>query len=294
MRLFKPLELTGTKTLQVQFTPTKDFFKPVLVLNSLLDIETARQLCCDYLFDAKGNPRHFEGTHKLSGQLDSPKVELNHGTTLAVDVAAQKVTKMSCSINKAGEMELTTRVHLVEMNDSLKLAQLMELLNGLNKAEFAVLVTDTTTLNFGDPEKEKPAADGTYKYPKPKADGMYPLELCEKKTYDSPLTTFFVYTLEVAEGTFVGGSSANWKRKETSADFPSKESKLYPSAMLALEEAAARAWTWWTNVVTPKGVKEIADHEAVKVFLIGMCPALARAGYRPLGTFEEVAEEVKH
>jgi hypothetical protein len=282
MNLLQPMTIDGVTTGQLNMVPTKEFFKPVLVLNAPLDTEDALLLGVDYLFDVHGNPRPFEGTHKLLGDLPFAEVTFAGKVTGAVTMRTEKLAHFACYIEEKKAMMLRFRLHFPE--DKTKLADLLEFLSTLNKEAFSVtLIPQQIGL---------PGVGG--KYPEADEDGMYPDKSATTRPFSFRIGRHatgikgFAATLELKDG-FIGGWSCNASGlTDSEADNIagrafSSELTICPSENEALEHAVRELWEFATNILSraAKAKNEMAALDLLLEWCSTTVPAIAKAKANP-------------
>jgi hypothetical protein len=287
MKLHKPLVLESAKTADVSLTPTKKFFKPVLVLDAPLTIEAAALLECAYLFDGAGNPHHFEGHHKLEGELSGALVDIKGQVTDPVSLKSEKVAHIACYRAEKKGMRVHLRIHLPE--DEAKLVELLHFLASLNKDGFTATVTDQQGTLIGVlVDDQQPRDDGTFRYPVPNAKGEYPIEAAAKQPFTNKSLDIRLYSILIEEGLYLRGWMVNWKNKVAREVPLSQDAGAgYADSQSAFRSAAIEAHRFLQGKVVPKGVKEVADHEAGQAWLQNIVPELARGHILEEGEVEK-------
>jgi hypothetical protein len=276
MQLHRPLVLESAKTADVSLTPTKKFFKPVLVLDAPLTIECAALLECAYLFDGAGNPHHFEGHHKLEGELSGAIVDIAGKVTTPVTLTTEKVAHVACYRAEKKGMRVQLRIHLPE--DEAKLVELLHFLASLNKEGFTATVTPAQGTLIGVlAGTEPPREDETFRYPvADRSTSEFPIQAAAKQPFTSKNLEMRLYSMEIAEDLYISGWSLNWKKKVAGGSPLVANKKLHPNSREAFREAAIEAHQFLLANAVPKGVKEISDHEAGLAWLQNIVPDLAR------------------
>lgn len=293
MRLLEPLMLIEASTTGVDLTPTKSFFKPVLVISAPVEKgNTADLLGIDYLFTENGKPYLFEGTHKLSGELPGAGLVLK-SKHHEMELDAEKVCHFAVSIEEKKALRVQVRIHLPEGRDMLY--KLLDFLADLNKDPFTVTITDRQASLLGKGKLEVTSdplemGDKDHEWPVAKKNGEYPDKRATSFPFSSTNGAIVLFVLQVEDDKFAWGYSIAWRGSSVGS------AKLHfdrhtDSSVHAKEEAALAAWHIWI-ALPPKGVKQIADHEAGKAFLIDARPELARPVQPDQGPFLLQKEDV--
>lgn len=272
MNLQSPLVLTGAKTEGVDLTPTKRFFKPVLVIAAPLSIEDARTLDCDYLFDDGGNARPFEGTHKLAGELANAHITLHGEVSGDVTFKTEKIAHMGCFREEKTGMKLQMRAHLPE--DEAALIELLHFLSKLNKDGFTLTIAPGQRTLPGVLGDDMPSpGPGLFKFPQADLDGFYPVALAAKMPLKNKNCEAYIAVMEVEDGEWISSWSVNWKKRDVGGNDLRTDSEIYPERPAALEAAARSAWTFLL-ALQPHAAKEIGDHEAAIAWAQTLSPRL--------------------
>lgn len=208
MNLLQPLVLPGAKTEDLSMVPTKEFFKPVLVIVAPLTRENAILLRCEYLYDPAGNPHHFEGTHRPEGELSGAALVLAGTMVPAVEFKTEKVAHFGIfRVEKKG-LSVRMRAHLPETGEE-DLVKLFRFLSTLNKEGYTVTVTDAqgslyTTLSTerGD---DVALADPGHHWPLPDPHGVYGPGVCTVRPFQAKKLTASVMTVQVGDEQFLWG-----------------------------------------------------------------------------------------
>jgi hypothetical protein len=167
VKLLKPLELQGCRTAALNMVPSKEYFKPVLIIDGPLTIEMAGILECSYLFDQHGNPHPFEGKHYPEGALPGAEVRLA-GSQAEIQFTSQKVAHLAVYREEKTGMRLQVRIHLPE--DDAKLHHMIDVLANLNKSTYTATIKDRQVSLFeGDTEDGFPVPDSAGQYARGRA-----------------------------------------------------------------------------------------------------------------------------
>lgn len=277
MNLHMPLILTDCKTIDVSMTPTKRFFKPVLQFAAPIDPERAELLGAAHLFDAAGNPRQFDGTYKVHGELAAPNLELKPKKGPAASIKTEKVAHFSFSREEKKGMRLTMRVHLPE--DETQLLALLNMLATLNKEGFTLTVIDAQRSLIEKPRQEPVAGDQKYTPPVHDQHGNYDATAAVSRPFDEGPIKAKILTLDV-DGGFIFG----WEFKAAlKAEAIAKGQVLNTDCIVFNAESSAReagAEAIWNaahsdrlQAVIGKG-KETKALLALESWLIDCAPSL--------------------
>lgn len=266
--------LDDARTEGVDLVPTKAFFKPVLIIGATIDRAHAEILECAYLFNGE-TPVEFEGAHHLTAALPAAEITLAGKTVAPVVIKTEKVVKFTLSREEKKGMRLTLRAHLKE--DADKLFQLLTFLSQLNKEPFQFTVRSAQKSLLEVIPSGAPGGDPNHKFPLPDPEtGFYDLKYANKRPCESKNLDMWLYTLQIDDEKFIASWGINWKNKQAAHEDLHADNQDYPSSAEALKVAAETAWRWLRQEIVPKGVKEIAEHEAGLVFLQDFSPELAR------------------
>lgn len=292
MTLFQPLNLDDAATVGVDLVPTKQFFKPVLILDVPITATTAEILQCQYLFTQHGEPVAFEGAHKLTHELAGAELTLT-GKTGRVVLKTDKITRFSLSVTEKTSMTLRFRAHLPE--NEKKLVELLHFLAKLNKDKFGVTIKDqqksiteqlADVAAAGHQAEGAPTGDDSIQgFLQPGEDGLYPTDRATRRNVKSAMLEVELLVVEVRGDNFVGGYTGRWKKGEAVGEYPSDQSRFYSTSDMALASAAQSAFNWVQAVIEANGPKEIAAKAAV-------CGKLQELFVEPLAAKEGASKHV--
>ncbi len=170
MNLFQALILPEATTVSVNMVPTKKFFKAVLLIEAPISVEQAGLLHCEFLFDAAGNARAFEGAYRPSGDLSGAVVTVSGKSTAAVVLKTEKVAHFALQREEKKGMTVTVRIHLKE-GEPEELLPLLQFLNTLNKGTFEAKIEDSQIPLIRTEGDGKD--DPNVTYPQPDESGLY-------------------------------------------------------------------------------------------------------------------------
>ena len=276
MNLFRPLELAKASTERLEFVPTKKFFKPVLVITAPVTLEEGELLRCEYLWNDKGLPRDFDGSHKLTGELPGAKLSLC-GESRSEVIDTEKVAHFT--LFRQDGMRLRLRAHLPENE---QLLELLSFLSELNKDGFKLVVRDAQVSLLGENaggdssgERQSPPE----RYPEPDLNGFFDPKDAVARPFSNKKLKCTIYTLETKDGFLFGWSlnaSAMKDAKTGGRDLNTSHATL-PSESQAREHAVAEALAFITD--ENFHIEGKAEEKAVsdlKDYLFDIAPNLAR------------------
>lgn len=267
MNLLMPLVLSGATTEGVHMVPTKQYFKPVLVITAPLDRSHAALLGCEYLYDPSGNPVSFEGTHKLPGELPGAALALGGSLIAMYTVASEKVRGFGCFVVEKTGLRVRIRIHLPELNEDA-LVHLLQFLTTLNKEAFTVTITPaqkTLVDALVNTDDQGRLADRT--------------EIDASHWHFGDSKTKMVAMVSAAEVN--GGWNYGWfcrwsgKRKAEAKEELVRIQEVQPSEMAARDRALVELLSFVGGIEPSRG-KEEAEVVNLRSWVFNISPDLAR------------------
>lgn len=277
MNLLKPLELEETKTEDLSMVPTKGFFKPVLVMVAPLSKDNAALLKCEYLYDAAGNPQHFEGAHRLEGELSGAFIRLIGKTIAPVELKTEKVAHFSLfRLEKGRGMNVKMRAHLPEVGER-ELLTLFRFLATLNKEGYTLHVMDAQPVLEGTLPTGKGKDDPEHRWPEPGEGGFYDLKTAAKRPFrnQKPKLIADIITLQVEDNQYVFGYTIEAYLKAGAYTFgvkPNVRDTVYASSPAAASAAARLLWQAQAGFVAAPTETKAVQH--LRDFLVDIEPQL--------------------
>lgn len=154
--------MSDARTEGLEMVPTKDFFKPVLVISSPITKEMAEVLNAAWVFDQHGNPQRFEGTLKLAeGELSGATLTLVGKVADPIEIRTEKIAHFSV-FKIEDKLFMRIRAHLQDKGVE-GLVSIFQFLAGLNKGAYIAQITESQgTLPGTLVGKPKPDENGEY------------------------------------------------------------------------------------------------------------------------------------
>lgn len=267
MNLLLPLTLEEATTEMVNMVPTKEFFKPVLVITAPLDRSGAELLGCDYLFDPAGNPVKFDGTHKLQGELPGAAISLGGRLVDVYTAASEAVRHFACYVLEKKGLRVRVRIHLPELAED-NLLRLLSFLTTLNKEAFTLTVTPAQKTLVDMLVNTEQAATAEQK-----------VELEASHLHYGDGNSKLVAMVAIAEtaGGFHYGWFGRWngKQKLEGKQELVRLQELQASEMAARDAALASLLKFAAEIM-PKGRKEEEEIIGLRSWIFDLAPELTR------------------
>ena len=148
-------------TEDLSLVPTKEFFKPVLVISAPITPEMAEILNIAWVFDSHGNPQRFEGAVKLAeGELSGPTLTLAGKVTAPVEIKTEKIAHFAV-FKVEDALHLRMRAHLQDKGVE-GIVSLLEFLAALNKQPYTATVIEAQGSLLQMSGLPKPDENGMY------------------------------------------------------------------------------------------------------------------------------------
>lgn len=272
MNLLKPMVLEKAKTEALNMVPTKEFFKPVLVLVAPLTYENAQLLRCDYLFDANKNPHQFEGTHRPEGELSGAFLQLG-GLMVG---KTELVGRFGVFLEKK-ELQLRLRSHLLELKKEA-LVDLFGFLSSLNKEGYSLTVTDTQGSLLADQLGGSAAKPAPAVYAIPDDVGLIAVEYCNSQPFSAKKLKASIYTAQIDDELFAWGWMLDCSFHDAVIEkkIPNSETACTTHS-LAVEKAAYDLFFQVQKSVQGTTPGEGKSRDALIEFLVDLVPGLEQA-----------------
>lgn len=265
MKLLHQLKLSDATTESVDLTPTKKFFKPVVVVTAPITKETGELLEVGYLWDGKGNPHKFDGNHKLPGGGDIPGAEVIFAGKVAspVTLLTEKVTQLVLFVVEKQGMQIRLRIHLPE--DKTKMYELLEFLSNLNKDGYSL------TVNPG----QRPITED-----QPLGPGLLMKSAKDTRRFKNPKLVIEVGVVEQTAG-WVSWWEVRWSGGEEpkiAGEQPRADGTHYGSEMESYEAGGRAAYEYLTSegITVGMSAKAAKLHSAGVAFLCEAFPGLVK------------------
>jgi hypothetical protein len=277
MNLIRPLIMDDANTEDLSMVPTKEFFKPVLVMVAPLTPENAQLLKCEYLFDHAGNPHEFEGTHKLAGELSGALITLAGKVVEPAEFTTEKVAHLGIFRSEKKGMRVRMRAHLPEIGEA-DLIKLFRFLSTLNKQGYQLSVSDAQLgldlQGKGTGGRDDPA----HRWPVAGAGGAYSLEKCSRSPFSvkKPKLIADVLTIQVEDDQFLGAWSCEAHFKTAAYNggrIPNIRDVVYSSRQAAIAAAVRDLWEFHRSILVD-GDAEAKALEKLRDYALDLAPEL--------------------